>query len=989
MSSVETATLGLEIDSSGLESGTKRAESALAQLASRMGAVEGGAAKLSGVFSGSLAGSLAGLALGGILSEMNNLAASLGQLARESIETAVKFDSLKQSLTAITGSAALAGEEFSRLKELAKLPGLGFEEAVKGSVNLQAVGFSALEAERTLKAMSNAIALTGGGRQDLDAVLVQITQMSSRSKVLAEDLKPILGRAPILGKVLKEAFGSVSAEEIAAQSKGFDDFFERLLKGLEKLPSAADTPRNVLDNLADSFTRLEASFGAGIVRSVLPDLKDLTTYLEGSEKAATAAGIAFGQITGTLGSVIKRFDEFGDSILKAIGQQDRSFTKDIQGIGEAFAILTDAVELAAASTKLFGEEHLTARKRLDEGFKTLHEYNKTTQDAAAAQAALTGELNSTNDALARQARAAQEAADKLRGALIAAQGGQTGSAKSLLQERFGQALQNIARFGDTPSQIKQNFETFRKQNAEFDALVRDIQQGERKSKVINDLITPPTSTKGGKAAESERLALIREQAKATEIASKNEFEKIKQALSDEEDYVNRFYDRGAAFLDDYYDIRASIISRRTNAEIDQIERSIRALEQQRDQQTKGSGRQRVQNQIDELIGQRDLTSQRGQSALNAVNAERERTIQDRRQKAFEELGAVVEKVSENYSNLVRNGLNPADIEFENQVDLLNQLIMKAGQSADSYSKVFDQLKAIRDLQKQDEGMKRRAQAAEPLDQALSQLRTETLRLTKGALDPLDAQIEETRKSMIQLAIATKAGGAEFAAFVDKIDRGLEEFRKANEFAQFRSDIRDSFQGAIDGITKLDFRGAAQSFFGGLAEAFRKQAAGQLTSVIDKYVINPLSKALNDGLAAMVKRLAGSAVVRALTGFLTKLFSGLFGGAIGGAIGGGGAVGGGDWANVAEFGHFATGGEMGAGGWAMVGENGPEMVFTKPGGGMKVFNNRQTQEMMSGGGGGNTFHININGVTDFRSFQRSQDQVALEMGRALERAKRNS
>jgi hypothetical protein len=42
------------------------------------------------------------------------------------------------------------------------LPGLGFEEAVKGSIRLQAVGFSADEARKTLETFGTAIAATGG-----------------------------------------------------------------------------------------------------------------------------------------------------------------------------------------------------------------------------------------------------------------------------------------------------------------------------------------------------------------------------------------------------------------------------------------------------------------------------------------------------------------------------------------------------------------------------------------------------------------------------------------------------------------------------------------------------------------------------------------------------------------------------------------------------------------------------------------------------------
>jgi hypothetical protein len=56
------------------------------------------------------------------------------------------LEALQKGLIAVMGSASAANVEFEKLKEVAKLPGLGLEEAVKGSVNLQSAGFSADQA---------------------------------------------------------------------------------------------------------------------------------------------------------------------------------------------------------------------------------------------------------------------------------------------------------------------------------------------------------------------------------------------------------------------------------------------------------------------------------------------------------------------------------------------------------------------------------------------------------------------------------------------------------------------------------------------------------------------------------------------------------------------------------------------------------------------------------------------------------------------------
>ena len=64
----------------------------------------------------------------------------LAGFAGLAIRTATQFDSLQRGLIAVSGSADAANKQFERLKEVAKLPGLGFKEAIQGSINHQAAG---------------------------------------------------------------------------------------------------------------------------------------------------------------------------------------------------------------------------------------------------------------------------------------------------------------------------------------------------------------------------------------------------------------------------------------------------------------------------------------------------------------------------------------------------------------------------------------------------------------------------------------------------------------------------------------------------------------------------------------------------------------------------------------------------------------------------------------------------------------------------------
>jgi tape measure domain-containing protein len=227
--------------------------------------------------------------------------AGLGGLA---IKAAADMESLTKALDAMTGNSAETARQMERLKVVAAAPGLGFKEAVQGSVNLQAVGFAAQDAERALMAFGNAIATTGGGKGELDRVMFQLTQMAATGKIVAQDLKPIIQTAPAVAKALQELFGTTSAEAISKQVGSFEEFFNLLIPKLEEMPSVAGGAKNALDNLSDSTFRAAAALGDQLLPAVVPLIARLADALERTESlnpATFRSAIAFGAVAAVLG----------------------------------------------------------------------------------------------------------------------------------------------------------------------------------------------------------------------------------------------------------------------------------------------------------------------------------------------------------------------------------------------------------------------------------------------------------------------------------------------------------------------------------------------------------------------------------------------------------------------------------------------------------------------------------------------------------------
>src|SRR5690606_20527909 len=92
-------------------------------------------------------------------------------------------------LAVTMGSVQAASAEFAKLKKTAEIPGVGLQDALKGSLNLQALGASADQARYIIEGLGKAVALSGGGQFEFGRVMSQFIQMAGKGKILQEDLK--------------------------------------------------------------------------------------------------------------------------------------------------------------------------------------------------------------------------------------------------------------------------------------------------------------------------------------------------------------------------------------------------------------------------------------------------------------------------------------------------------------------------------------------------------------------------------------------------------------------------------------------------------------------------------------------------------------------------------------------------------------------------------------------------------------------------------
>lgn len=205
---------------------------------------------------------------------------------------AAELEALKMGLRAYAGSIEIADKNLRRLREVAKLPGLGFSEAIEGSTRLQAVGFNARLAERALLAFGNALALVGGGKAELDGVILALSQIVSKGQISAEEINQIAERVPQIRQAMIGAFGTANTEAITKSGVGPQEFVMRIIDALEKLPKAIGGSKNAFENFGDVFARIVTDIGDELNKFLIPAFNKVSDFLDNLADGGVFSNIA-------------------------------------------------------------------------------------------------------------------------------------------------------------------------------------------------------------------------------------------------------------------------------------------------------------------------------------------------------------------------------------------------------------------------------------------------------------------------------------------------------------------------------------------------------------------------------------------------------------------------------------------------------------------------------------------------------------------------
>jgi tape measure domain-containing protein len=286
-------------------------------------------------------------------SQMQNIGSTMTQsltlpllgVGAASLKAFADMEKLENGLIAIMGSTQGAKEELDKLRVTAENPGLALPQVVQASASLQSVGMSADAARETITQFGNAVARSGGGAEQFSGVTLALSQISAVGKVTQEDLNQIKERLPEFARVMKEEFGTVTAEGIRAIGVSSEEFITRSVSALAKLERAQGGLGNTFDNLKDNVTASLAEFGKAIneslnlqavaeslskyIQGLVDGFKNLTPEVQGFIVKAALVAASIGPIIFIVGKLISTYGALAGAsklIVTAIGNISKAFS---------------------------------------------------------------------------------------------------------------------------------------------------------------------------------------------------------------------------------------------------------------------------------------------------------------------------------------------------------------------------------------------------------------------------------------------------------------------------------------------------------------------------------------------------------------------------------------------------------------------------------------------------------------------------------------
>lgn len=250
------------------------------------------------------------------------------------------------------GSAEKASEAVDNIRKQSEASPFDTKELIKANQYLITSGINADEARKTISALADAIALTGGGNDELNRMASNLQQIQNAGKATAMDIRQFAYAGIDVYGILAKTTGK-NTEEL----KKMDITYEELSKALQVASSEGGKYYNgqiqMTDTLSGQISKLKKTFQdllGELSESLMPTISSLTEKLqslvnwfkgldEGQKNLITKIGLVIVAIGPAL-VVIGKIISLGGTVIGGISKIAQLMGNLQAGIGVTSKILT-------------------------------------------------------------------------------------------------------------------------------------------------------------------------------------------------------------------------------------------------------------------------------------------------------------------------------------------------------------------------------------------------------------------------------------------------------------------------------------------------------------------------------------------------------------------------------------------------------------------------------------------------------------------------
>lgn len=221
--------------------------------------------------------------------KLSVVSAGIVGLATSGIKFNAQLEQYQTAFTTLIGDADKATEAIARIQSDASLTPFSTESLIEANQYLISAGVEAEEAERTILALGDAIAATGGGSNELSRMAQNLQQIKNIGKASSVDIKQFANAGINIYGLLAETTGK-SVKQLQKMDITYDQLLDAFSKASSEggkyfgaMEKQSQTLNGSISSMKDQINQLLGELTADlmpIIKEVLQYIRDFLTMLK-------------------------------------------------------------------------------------------------------------------------------------------------------------------------------------------------------------------------------------------------------------------------------------------------------------------------------------------------------------------------------------------------------------------------------------------------------------------------------------------------------------------------------------------------------------------------------------------------------------------------------------------------------------------------------------------------------------------------------------